>query len=156
MYIGDHISVLRGPLSGFPLYQHHMIVVKVISGNTLRVIHYRKANLAWDPKKTIIAEEDIIFDPSIDVIYRINYGQNKSYTGQEAIIRAWTRLGECSYDLLSNNCESFCTWVKMNENKSFQAETGMDWAAGIVALGTLMLLTFTAFKAFSGGNKSSK
>jgi hypothetical protein len=130
-----------------------MIVVKVISRNKIQVIHYRKAA---NGGKAIIDEEDIVVDPHIDDIYRIDYDQNKSYTGQEAIDRALKRLDECSYNLLFNNCESFCTWVKMNENKSSQAETGMGLAAGAAAVGTVALLSFAVFKAFSGSNKSSK
>jgi hypothetical protein len=134
-----------------------MIVVKVISRKKLRVIHYRGAANAGG--KAIITEENIVIDPSVDVIYRIDYDRGKSYTGEEAIDRALERLGECSYSLLSNNCESFCTWVKMNKNKSSQAETaaaGMGLAAAAAAVGTVALLSFAVFKAFSGSNKSSK
>ena len=90
------------------------------------------------------------------MIYRIDYKSDKSYTGQEAIDRALKRADECSYNLLSNNCESFCTWVKINENNSAQAETGMGLAAGAAAVGTVVLLTFAVFKAFSGANNKSK
>ena len=145
-------------MSGAPLYRHHVIVVKVISRKKLHVIHYRGAA---DGRKAVITKENIEVNPSIEVIYRIDYKQDESYTGQEAIDRALERLGECSYNLLFNNCESFCTWVKMNKNKSSQAETGMGVAAGatavaVGAVGTVAVLTFAVLKAFSSGNKSSK
>ena len=139
-------------VSGSHVYRHHMIVVKVLSWNKLRVIHYSKT---YGGRATI-TEEDIVIDPSNNVIYRIDYDSDKSYTGQEAIDRALERTDECSYNLLFNNCESFCTWVKVNENKSAQAETGMGLTAGAAAVGTVALLSFAVFKAFSGANNKSK
>ena len=151
-YIGDHISVPgeRFRMSGAPLYRHHMIVVEVISRKKLHVIHYRRAA---DGRKAVIKKENIAVNPSIEVTYRIDYNQDESYTGQEAIDRALERLGECSYNLLSNNCESFCTWVKMNKNKSAQAETGIGVAAGAVVVGVVgavAVFTIAVLKAFSG------
>ena len=123
----------------------------MISWKRLRVIHYSKT----DAERATIAEEDIVIDPRITVIYRIDYDQDESYTGQEAIDRALERADECSYNLLFNNCESFCTWVKTNKNESSQTETGMGVAAGAVAVGTVALLSFAVYKAFSGNKKSS-
>ena len=158
MYVGDHMSVPgeRFRVSGAPLYRHHMIMimVKVIAEKKLHVlIHYKRAD---DGKKAVITEENILVNHSIDVIYCIDYDQDESYTGQEAINRALERLGECSYNLLFNNCESFCTWVKMNKNKLSQAETGMGWAAGAVAVGTVAVFSYAIFKGFSSSNKCSK
>ena len=134
-----------------------MIVVKVISRKRLRVIHYSKTAYA---ERATIAEEDIMIDPCNTVIYRIDYDRDKSYSGQEAIDRALERTNECSYNLLFNNCESFCTWVKMNKNKSSQAETGIGLAAAgaaaVGAVGAVALLSFAVLKAFSSNNKSSK
>ena len=153
--IGDHISMPGEQLrvSGHNVYRHHMIVVKVISWNKLRVIHYSKAANA---NRATITEEDIVIDPYNDVIYRINYDRDESYTGQEAIDRALERADESSYNLLFNNCESFCTWVKVNKNKSSQAETGMGLAVGAAVVGTVAVLSFAVFKAFKSANKSSK
>ena len=137
----------RFRMSGAPLYRHHMIVVEVISRKKVHVIHYRRAA---DGNKAVVTEENIVVDPSIDEIYRIDYDQVEPYTGQEAIDRALKRLGECSYNVLFNNCESFCTWVKMNKNKSSQAETGMGVAA---VIGIVLLFTFVIFKIFSGAKK---
>ena len=36
--------------------------------------------------------------------------------------RARSRLGECQYDLLSNNCEHFCSWCELAEPRSPQVE----------------------------------
>lgn len=37
--------------------------------------------------------------------------------------RARSRLGECQYDLLRNNCEHFCNWCELGEPRSLQVET---------------------------------
>jgi hypothetical protein len=140
------------------MYWHHMIVVKVISRNKLRVIHYSKTAYA---ERATIAKQDIVIDPHNNAVYRIDYDRDKSYTGQEAIDRALERADECSYNLLFNNCESFCTWVKVNKNRSSQAEVGMGAAAagvtaGAAVLGTVAALSFVVYKAFKSANKSSK
>ena len=149
---GDMLRV-----SGSHVYRHHMIVVKVLSWNKLRVIHYSKSTYV---DGATITEEDYVIDPYNNVIYRIDYESDKSYTGQEAIDRALERADECSYNLLFNNCESFCTWVKVNKNKSSQAEVGMGLAAGAAAgaaaVGTVAALSFIVYRAFKSANKSSK
>ena len=106
--------------------------------------------------RATISKEDVVIDPSNDVIYYIDYDSDKSYTGQEATNRALERVGECIATVYSSNCESFCMWVKVNKNKSAQAETGMGLAAGAAAVGTVALLTFAVFKAFRSANKKSK
>ena len=155
---GDHISVPgdRARVSGLHLYRHHMIVVEVISRKKLRVIHYSKT--AYGDRATI-TEEVIEVDPYNNVIYRVNYESDKSYSGQEAIDRALERADECSYSLLFNNCESFCTWVKVNKNKSSQAEVGLAAGAaavGVAVVGTVALFSIAVFKAFKSANKSSE
>lgn len=37
--------------------------------------------------------------------------------------RARSRLGECQYDPLCNNCEHFCNWCELGESRSLQVET---------------------------------
>ena len=149
---GDQFRV-----SGSHFYRHHMIVVRVISRKKLCVIHYSKSAYA---DRATISEEEITVDPDSNVIYRINYDSDKSYTGQEAIDRALERADESSYNLLFNNCESFCTWVKVNKNRSSQAEVGMGLAAGAAAgaaaVGTVAALSFLVYRASKGANKSSK
>jgi hypothetical protein len=36
--------------------------------------------------------------------------------------RARSRLGECRYRLLTNNCEHFCSWALRDESRSKQIE----------------------------------
>lgn len=45
---------------------------------------------------------------------------NAAYTGQAALERAKSRLGEDRYRLLTNNCEHFCTWCVSGVERSDQ------------------------------------
>lgn len=42
--------------------------------------------------------------------------------GREIVWRARSRLGECQYDILTNNCEHFCSWCELAEPRSPQVE----------------------------------
>jgi hypothetical protein len=48
---------------------------------------------------------------------------NPRFDIQEAIRRARSRLGEHSYQLMSNNCEHFCEWCLQGKSRSRQVET---------------------------------
>jgi Lecithin retinol acyltransferase len=41
---------------------------------------------------------------------------------EDVVRRARDRLGECSYDLLLNNCEHFCTWCQTGQPRSAQVD----------------------------------
>ena len=127
-----------------------MIVVKVLAWNELRVIHYSKGGFG---QKAVIKAEDCFINPYYVDVLIINYDSNKSYSGQDALEGASKRFDERDYNLLFNNCESFCTWVKVNNNHSQQSETGMTLAAGAAVVGTVALLSFYVYRAFQGSNK---
>ncbi len=40
----------------------------------------------------------------------------------EIVRRAWSRIGESRYQLLSNNCEHFCHWCLFGESRSEQVD----------------------------------
>ncbi len=44
------------------------------------------------------------------------------YSGDEAVRRACSRLGEDGYRLLTNNCEHFCGWCLYGEARSAQVD----------------------------------
>ena len=44
------------------------------------------------------------------------------YSPEETVKRAKSRLGEHSYNLITNNCEHFAWWCKTGESKSEQVE----------------------------------
>ena len=57
------------------------------------------------------------------------------YSGLEIVDRAMSRLGEDSYDILSNNCEHFCLWCLAGSAQSRQIEaltSGERMAAHVV------------------------
>jgi len=45
-----------------------------------------------------------------------------SYSLQEIVQRARSRLGENKYHVLRNNCEHFCTWCTSGRSRSIQVE----------------------------------
>ncbi|CAI8010608.1 hypothetical protein GBAR_LOCUS6967 [Geodia barretti] len=103
---GNHIKVNQG------LYDHHMIVVNVVSYNTITVIHKRKQQLA-------VVEEDIYCYTPDKIIRMVYYSP---YNQQEIIERARQRIGEY-YNLLFANCEHFATEVRTGTPVSLQVET---------------------------------
>ena len=53
-------------------------------------------------------------------------------TSEEAVLeRAESRLGESSFDLVSNNCEHFAAWCKTGISSSAQIEA--VWRASLTA-----------------------
>jgi hypothetical protein len=94
-------------------YTHHGIYV----GNG-RVIHYAglAAGLRRGPVEITSLER---FAHGHDI--RVRH-ESRAFSFHEVIARARSRLGECGYHLLTNNCEHFCTWVLHDELKSRQVE----------------------------------
>ncbi|WP_175845037.1 lecithin retinol acyltransferase family protein [Burkholderia arboris] len=104
--VGAHLVTRR------PGYVHHGIYVG--NGN---VIHYAglSRRLNGGPVEIV----------SIDG-FRAGFGlaiirhSRALYDGAEAARRAASRLGECRYRLLTNNCEHFCLWCLFGVGKSEQ------------------------------------
>lgn len=53
--------------------------------------------------------------------------QSARFHAREIVLRARSRLGEDSYDLLNNNCEHFCHWCIAGQPRSEQVE----WLLGL-------------------------
>ena len=140
---GDHIKV-KGDSSGWLFIEHHMLVVKVLSDTTIRVIHKRNDSSA-------VVEEDLDYKPEdITVVY-----YNCPYPGQKAIARARDVIGD-DYNVLRENCEHFVTEAKTGEKKSIQVENA---AAGLLGLGAAIgvgAVAVALFAAMQQNKKNSK
>ena len=98
-------------------YAHHGIY----AGNG-QVIHYggfhhsaKRRPIEYIPLRGFAAGKDIKVQPEPDAIY----------TGIDAVARARSRLGEDRYQLLTNNCEHFCTWCLLGVGRSEQVRRGL-------------------------------
>ena len=95
-------------------YEHHGIYV----GNG-RVVHY--AGFAGSLHRGPIEETTLErFGAGREICIRVH--AMAMFTGQDAVRRVRSRLGEDRYRLLSNNCEHLCAWVLFGENRSSQVE----------------------------------
>lgn len=116
--IGAHIFT---PRTG---YTHHGIYAGYGS-----VIHYSglSDSLSAGPIEETTLEE---FLGKQELSVR-NY-KNPKYTGQRAVDRARSRIGENNYDLQGNNCEHFCTWAVTGRPNSKQVEAVEDIVDAII------------------------
>jgi hypothetical protein len=123
---GTHLSIYRRG------YAHHGIYL-----GDGRVIHY--AGRIKYPQGLI--EEISLAEFSEGRALRAKIRQSGCFNGNEVVRRACSRLGERRYDLLRNNCEHFCNWCRLGENRSFQVE----WLTAPVRLlrGALLRLCST-------------
>ncbi|MFT0171400.1 lecithin retinol acyltransferase family protein [Paraburkholderia mimosarum] len=55
----------------------------------------------------------------------IRQSPDARFAGMEAVHRAYSRLGEDRYRLISTNCEHFCTWCLYGESRSDQIDIWM-------------------------------
>jgi hypothetical protein len=106
--IGSHLVIRR------PGYTHHGIYA-----GAGRVIHYAgfKRLLRRGPVEEIALHE---FTRGRDV--EIRAAVAPAYTGEQAVGRARSRLGESRYRLWSNNCEHFVEWCVSGTSRSAQVE----------------------------------
>lgn len=83
-------------------YCHHGIYVG--SG---RVVHYAGLgeSLQAGPVEEVPLERFAANRP-----VWIEYRSAPGFAAHQVVVRARSRLGECRYRLLTNNCEHFCTW----------------------------------------------
>ena len=112
-----------------------MIVVEVVSYNTIRVIHNSKEAGRVEEKNVCYTPEDIIL-----LVYP------SPYSTQEIIRRAKQRIGK-EYNLLWDNCEHFATEVRTGEGQSLQVQkavvvgAAIGIGAGLLAAGVASLLS---------------
>jgi hypothetical protein len=94
-------------------YTHHGIYL-----GDGRVVHY--AGRVKYPHGLI--EEISLAEFSEGRALRAEKCRTGRFNGNEIVRRARSRMGERRYDLLRNNCEHFCNWCRLGENRSFQVE----------------------------------
>jgi hypothetical protein len=105
--LGSHLVTRRA------FYSHHGIYV---GGG--RVIHY--AGLAHGWRRGPV--EEVSLERFADGRAIRLRDDRPCFDPREVVQRARSRLGECRYDLLRNNCEHFCTWALRDETHSRQVE----------------------------------
>ncbi|MGU7775124.1 lecithin retinol acyltransferase family protein [Burkholderia sp. MR1-5-21] len=117
-------------------YQHHGIYV----GNG-KVIHY--AGFATSERRGPVEEVPLeAFADGHAVAVRLH--PFPTYCGEEAVLRARSRLGENRYRLLTNNCEHFCAWCLLGDSRSEQIRACLaDPRTGVHAL-LCLVSTFIA------------
>jgi hypothetical protein len=129
---GTHLIVHRRG------YWHHGIYV---GGG--RVIHYaglircRRGRIEEVSLEDFMEERPVQIGTAPDEVH-----------GRDIVLRARSRLGECRYDLLSNNCEHFSNWCLRGESRSHQ----VDSLTGPVR--TLVRLVATFLALFPHGELS--
>lgn len=154
VYTGDHV---RRRSKG---YSHHMLIVKVLDNTRVRVIHYNRradkqggnlpqsaqgvglVSLALSSSSgsgslvsalAEVLEEEIVLDLTEMKVELIEYNMTcHVHEGMRAIERARSRIGEKDYSLLSNNCETFINWVKINTATSKQVQDAASTIATAV------------------------
>jgi hypothetical protein len=105
---GTHLIIYRRG------YTHHGIYL-----GDGRVAHY--AGRIKYPQGLI--EEISLAEFSEGRALRAKILQTGRFKGNEIVRRARSRLGERRYHLLRNNCEHFCNWCRLGENRSLQVES---------------------------------
>jgi len=106
--LGAHLTTLRRG------YVHHGVYV----GHG-RVVHYSGFSGFWQcgPVEEVSLSRFAAGHPVLVV------EQDRStYSPQEIVRRARSRIGENDYRLLSNNCEHFCNWCLYGVSRSAQVE----------------------------------
>lgn len=113
-------------------YKHHGIY----SGDG-RVIHYGGGVCRHQGRIEEISLQDFVGNRPVYAC------RAPDGLGAEDIVRrARSRLGECRYDLFTNNCEHFCNWCQLGEPRSQQIEslTGLVRMLVIAAVTVASLL----------------
>jgi hypothetical protein len=119
-------------------YTHHGIYL-----GYGRVVHY--AGRIKYPHGLI--EEISLAEFSEGRALRAEKWQSGRFNANEIVRRARSRLGERRYDLLRNNCEHFCNWCRLGENRSFQVEC---LTAPLRLLCSALLLVFSTYRSIRG------
>lgn len=144
MEIGDH---LVSPRVG---YSHHGIYI----GNS-QVIHYSGF---VDGMSSGAIEITSLKDFSRGQKIKVKKHIVRTYSPEESVQRAYSRLGEDWYNVLLNNCEHFVTWCIVGIHSSSQVNSAIAAAAvlskikpaSVAAEPVVSVIAGSAGKAVSG------
>jgi hypothetical protein len=106
--LGDHLVTAR------TAYTHHGIYV-----GKGQVIHYSGFHDGWRPAPVI---KTSLADFASGNHVMVARHSKRKYEASESIERAYRRLGENAYCLVSNNCEHFVNWCIQGRASSKQIE----------------------------------
>jgi hypothetical protein len=121
--LGDHLTSPR------PGFMHHGIYV----GRGI-VLHYGGNSV---PGVRAKVEEVTLARFASDGGFSVVAYKNRRFSRAESVRRAYTRLGEDHYCVVSNNCQHFVEWCIVGVHKSGQVANRAGVAAGaVVATGT--------------------
>ena len=144
------------------IYDHHMLVVRVVDNTHLVVIHYSESTGTDGIPQAVqaigfsstasgtavssgncaiaeVVETEVIVDPKSNEIELLQYPKSVAiYTGQKAVSRAREKNAERKYNLFFNNCESFVNWCITDKRVSNQGETALKRLVAVagVVVGT--------------------
>jgi hypothetical protein len=111
---GQHLLVRRDG------YAHHAIAI-----SPTEILHYNgrpgRGRGARVKKGTLY---DLLWG-SREGGFRIRQYRKRKYLPVETIKRAYRRKGEKDYDLVTNNCETFCSWAVAGRHASKQVAERM-------------------------------
>lgn len=119
--IGAHLVSPR------KFYLHHGIYLG--SGN---VAHYSGFSSSFRPGPVVVTSIGNFANGRPVWVFH----ERGEFTNDEIANRARSRIGECKYKILSNNCEHFCNWCIHGENRSTQVTECLHYP--------LRFLTFVA------------
>lgn len=118
---GDHLRVWR-----WPGFWHHAIDV----GNG-QVIDYSSDDLG---SMEVRLRSYAKFAIPTDHVEMVPYETDECASSDTVVKRAFAKLGERSYGVLTNNCEHICTWCKTGTPYSWQAfKAGVIVGASLTA-----------------------
>ena len=135
----SQIAAWRGPSFGLLGYWHHGVlcpdgtVIHYTTGSHLR----DKVQPRSKQRAKIIRTHMEHFRKEAPAVYDVVPGPTVSRLPlEEAVARAESRLGEATYSLLFNNCETFAYWCVIGEKKSRQISHHMRYVVrGFVPFG---------------------
>jgi len=95
------------------------------------VIHFAPANGSKTKKDAVIHRSTLTeFAKGYPVVV-IEFSPEKCLPPEESIRRAYSRLGENTYNLILNNCEHFAIWCKIGEHCSPQVDLVKEIAVAV-------------------------